>query len=312
MGDIFLPRTAQTGPGTSTMDPNALAASNKAAADRAAAANAATLEQNRQATLARNSASSLASLSSGSGSGSGTGSYGGMSTGSPSTGKPPVGTEWDATRNMYVPSSKASSVTAKDLAPGSQYQTDSQGRSTFEGISPADAPSSLAGLTNAANMAELNRKGELTATAQQKAYDEANSLLASTSKGTASAPNVAFPTDQIHSAQDLAFARAKDRVGQNARASVDALRSEMTGRGIGSAPGAPSGIEANAEAGVIGAGGGQLADTITQQASDEAAQGVQNAQNQYAGNITQRGQTLNALTTQQASILGLIRAGGAY
>ncbi len=262
----------------------------------------------------------------------------------------PAGTKWDPTRGAYVPvgtpeagkSAEGSAKTAGNLAPGSTYQTDAAGVSTYGGVAPADAPSSLAGmqntaaaeaqkraleseasltgLRNAASMNELNRSGEIASGSRQQEADLAAAaearrlgqlpgILAATGGGGSSTPTVAYPTEQVHSAQDLAFARAKDRVAQNARASVNALRSEMAGRGIASAPGAPSGIQENAEAGVLAGGGSDLANTITQQAQDEAAQAANAYQQQYAGGITQRGQDISAKSAALPSILGLIKAG---
>ena len=214
--------------------------------------------------------------------------------------------------------------------------------------SPADAPSSLQGLQNAATLAQQTNAGNiaaasmtqganLTAAAEARRMADYQTLLgqlfpggtsASSITGTLSGPggtgtsttngSVPYPQQQIQSAQDIAFARAKDRVAENARASMSALAGEMAGRGIASTPGNASGIQENAEASVLNAGGGELADVISQQASDEAAQAAAGYNTAYQGGITQRGQditqagnVLAAKTGLANSVLGLIK-GAAY
>jgi hypothetical protein len=230
------------------------------------------------------------------------------------------------------------------LPPGSSSKTEPNPTNPYGGdittysrISPADAPSSLTGLTNAANLklqqeaeaaatAARQQGADLTAQAEARRLHDVQNMLATMPNttwnpaGGAGSPGstVQFPTAAIRSAQDLAYARAKDRVAQNARASVNALASEMAARGVASTPGNPSGIQENATAGVLAAGGGQLADVIAQQAADEAAQQAKNYETAYAGGITQRGQDVSARgqdlaarTGMAQSILGLIR-GSAY
>jgi hypothetical protein len=216
----------------------------------------------------------------------------------------------------------------------------------YSNVSPADAPSSLEGLKNAAASAQLTQSGniasaartqeaDLAAQAEARRMTEMTGLLgtmgitganwgaAGTGPGGTggtggTGSSVVYPAQAIRSAQDIAFARAKDRVAANARASMTALASEMAARGIASTPGNPSGIQENAAAGVLGAGSGELADVISQQASDEANQQVAGYNTAYQGGIVQRGQDVTARgqdiaarTGMAQSVLGLIR-GAAY
>lgn len=133
-------------------------------------------------------------------------------------------------------------------------------------------------------------------------------LLPTSGGSVAREPRVAYPTAQINAAQDLAFARAKDRAGQNARAALTALYGEMAGRGI-----ARSGIEGEQAANVIQGSESSLADLLSRQASESAAQQVKGLETQYGGDITQRGQDINAAleaerlrTGQAQSLAGLL------
>lgn len=110
-------------------------------------------------------------------------------------------------------------------------------------------------------------------------------------------------SDSIHAAQDSAFARAKDRVGLTARASLNALRDAFSSRGLGSTPGYASGPQSVAEGNVIGAGQGKLADVINQQAQEEADQAQSGYDTAYQGQITQRAQDL----ARMPSLLALLR-----
>ena len=85
-----------------------------------------------------------------------------------------------------------------------------------------------------------------------------------------------------------AFAQAKDIAARQGNKALEALRDQMTKRGI-----SDSGIAASGEAGILGG----IAQQASRAAYDTAEQDVgrqwEAAQTGYRGDITQRGQDLN-------------------
>ena len=114
-------------------------------------------------------------------------------------------------------------------------------------------------------------------------------------------PQVQFNAPSFEAAQTAAWNRAKDLTGQTANAAMTGLRSSLGGRGL-----LGSGIEGKGTARVMNAGQQQLGDVSRQQAIDSANQAQKNAELEFTGGISQRGQDLssqqaaNALAAQLA------------
>ena len=106
-------------------------------------------------------------------------------------------------------------------------------------------------------------------------------------------------------ARDAIFARAKDKAGQIARASLNALRNVMGERGLSG-----SSIEGLQQAGVVGAAGSELGDVNREQMIQDLNRQAEIQDLVYQGGIAQRGQTLAA--NRPESLLGLITARGLY
>lgn len=92
-------------------------------------------------------------------------------------------------------------------------------------------------------------------------------------------------------AQSANFGRAKDQVGQTLTGALTGLRSSLGGRGM-----LGSGAESRGTAGVINTGQGQLGDVSREQAVTKSNLDQDTAKTNFSGDITQRGQTLNAQT----------------
>ncbi len=106
---------------------------------------------------------------------------------------------------------------------------------------------------------------------------------------------VTLNTPDMTAADDAAFSRARDTVGQTTRASLTALRSALGGRGqLG------GGGELRGTASVVNEGQRELADTSRQRAITEGDRAAHNAELSYTGNITQRGQNMTAAEAADA------------
>jgi hypothetical protein len=104
-------------------------------------------------------------------------------------------------------------------------------------------------------------------------------------------------------ARNAAFARAKDQAGATARASLNALRSILSERGIGGA-----GYEAARTGEIVGGARGELGEFTREQLIQDLRRAGEISDQEYEGLIAQRGQNLG--TAQ--SLLGLINARGLY
>lgn len=93
-------------------------------------------------------------------------------------------------------------------------------------------------------------------------------------------------------AEDAAFARAKDKIGQASRSAMDSMTSQMASRGI-----TGSGVEAQ-ELGKLYEGGvGQISDTAREQAIESLKRKQQVADRNVALASTTRGQNIGLLTS---------------
>lgn len=94
------------------------------------------------------------------------------------------------------------------------------------------------------------------------------------------------------------FGQAKDQAGQTARASLTALRDELGGRGM-----LGGGVEAGATSGLIERAAQGSNDMTRQNAITDANQANENAQLNYTGSITQRGQDESLYATTRGQDL---------
>lgn len=106
--------------------------------------------------------------------------------------------------------------------------------------------------------------------------------------GGSAAPSMAALTPGQPSPADLAFARAKDKIGLTKGAQLRDLRHEATAGGF-----AGSGDEVRAMAGLLGEGGDKLSDFATAQALDEAGRSYSLEDQLRQEGIQKRGQNLS-------------------
>ena len=149
-----------------------------------------------------------------------------------------------------------------------------------------------------AELARQQWERQNTAREQQQARALA-ALGGSTSGG--GLPRIEYDTAGEQQANAAAFARAKEMSGQNAQAAIQALKGAMEGRGL-----TGSTVEGQAMGGVIGGAGQGISNVIREQAIQDAQANARKTQTKYQGDITQRGQDLEA----QRAIYSLI--GGLY
>ena len=109
--------------------------------------------------------------------------------------------------------------------------------------------------------------------------------------------------DPMQSSRDAIFARAKDKAGQLAASSLTALRNSMAATNT-----LGSGIERGETRRVLNDTNANLGETVREQAIQEVGQRQHEADTQYQGRITQRGQNLQA---RQASLAALAQQIGA-
>lgn len=127
--------------------------------------------------------------------------------------------------------------------------------------------------------------------------------------GVGALPPVEFP--DTSAARAAAFARGKDTAGQLGRASIDALRGEMAGRGL-----LGSGIEGSQTRKLIEAAGRGPAEINREQAIQDADAAEKRAALEYQGRIQQRAQDIDVAQANAArqyqSLQGLLEVlGGA-
>lgn len=132
--------------------------------------------------------------------------------------------------------------------------------------------------------------------------------LAPTSEPTAqygapSAPGAAPGGDPMQASRDAVFARAKDKAGELAASSLTALRNSMAANNT-----MGSGIERGETRRVLNNTNQNLGETVREQAVQELGQRQHEADTQYQGAITQRGQNMQG---RQASLAALASQIGA-
>lgn len=126
--------------------------------------------------------------------------------------------------------------------------------------------------------------------------------------GGGSAPTVSRTSGPIAekeaAARAAAFARAKDQAGNVAQSALAGLRNTLARRGFG----AGGGFADMKTAEALSPAANQLNEFGREQYIQDLNSAQQNANLEYSGDITQRGQTLSNLP----QLLGLIRAGRIY
>ena len=187
-------------------------------------------------------------------------------------------------------------TTAAQRGPvGSTYAVDPPGATTYTGqvgeMSDADRMALEAGYQRAG---EERRLGYLSQLRGQQP--------------TSGVPAVQHGGADGSSARDAVFARAKDKAGQIARSSLNALRNVMGERGLGG-----SSIEGLGQAGIVGAAGSELGDVNREQMIQDLNRQAEIEDLTYQGGIQQRGQDIAAMRQNSPeSLLGLIAARGLY
>lgn len=168
------------------------------------------------------------------------------------------------------------------------------------------------GMTSYDNAAEQGRVSDkLHAQLQADAEARRLAAISSMSGGGGSAPQVGngnVPFDE-NAARAAAFARAKDQAGQIARSSLTSVQENATGRGI-----VGSGIEGLRAAGKIMSADAPLQDLTREQYIADNNRASNISDETYAGNIQQRGQTLQSEAAKRSSLMALYSSayGGAY
>lgn len=109
-------------------------------------------------------------------------------------------------------------------------------------------------------------------------------------------PQIAAPNTAGANAN--AFARAKDQVGLQTRGALTGLAGAMAGRGT-----VGSGVEGRGQQGIINQGQQQLGEVSREQSIQDSQLAQRNAELAYSGGITQRGQDISHIDTQNSQAL---------
>ena len=187
-------------------------------------------------------------------------------------------------------------TTASQRGPvGSTYSVDPTGATTYTGtVGTMSEPDRMALEQGYQRAGEERRLGYLSQLQGQQP--------------TSGAPTVQHGGADGSSARDAVFARAKDKAGQIARASLNALRNVMGERGLSG-----SSIEGLQQAGVVGAAGSELGDVNREQMIQDLNRQAEIEDLTYQGGVQQRGQDIAAMRQNSPeSLLGLISARGLY
>jgi len=113
---------------------------------------------------------------------------------------------------------------------------------------------------------------------------------------------IAAPTPaDTSAARGLAYARAKDAIASEHAAATRGLENQLTARGISG-----TGLEAKGRRELSRASLAALANVAAQQAAEEAALQNRFAELGYQGNLSQRGQDINAMLNRYNAQLGLL------
>src|SRR3990167_8418431 len=139
-------------------------------------------------------------------------------------------------------------------------------------------------------------------------FGRASSLFgsyASTSPTVSRTSGASFTQEQA--ARDAAFARAKEKAGQTARASMSTLQDVVAERGL-----MGSSVEAANTGALVGGAAGNIGEFLRDQAIQESGAATKRADMEYQGGIMQRGQDMARQQSRQQAILSLLTSGGLY
>lgn len=204
--------------------------------------------------------------------------------------------------------------------PGSQYTVDPNGHTSYSvtpNLLPQQAAVDTAARAQAGDIA-MNAQTEAEKAAQaaeankeglsEKAFQARLAALGSTGAfNTAPQVTGGGPSGQLSpeetAARAAAFARAKDQAGMTANSALEGLRSATNARGI-----AGSSIEGEGMARILGGGAGEINDYTGAQLASDLGRSSQVSDRNYQGNITQRGQDLQA----RQALLALVNSGSLY
>ena len=183
------------------------------------------------------------------------------------------------------------------------YQVDPSGNVVYQGTT--GDPKTLAEQERLRLQAQYGSQS-MEQSARLQAEAEARRLgYLSQLQGGGAGASITHPSVEggAEAARDAVFARAKDKAGQIARSSLNALRNVMGERGLSG-----SSIEGLNQAGVVGAAGSELGDVNREQMIQDLNRQAEIEDLTYQGGIQQRGQNIAA----QQPLLGLIAARGLY
>lgn len=211
---------------------------------------------------------------------------------------PQAGAENDADQLSKMRADEANATRA-----GQQYAgkyTDSQGRVTNVN-SPAQAPAFSQKMDDFSTL--MSRFGNMGGTSNF-----------SSRGGLGNEPRVSLDTNAIDAGDRAAFSQAKDKVGGATQGLMKSLSNQFASRGLRG-----SSMEGRAIGSGLEAGMGQLDDVARGQAVEGSRRALDVAKTQYGGDITQRGQDIDAETADRqidastqsgklASVLGLFNA----
>jgi len=206
------------------------------------------------------------------------------------------GKQWDVKNQRYI-----DEPTGHAYVPGMQWRDD-------DGIDMPQPPPSMGSLSPpggsppppaAPTLDDDHVETQVPAAPPTLAGDHTETPVAPS--GGAAPTGPAAPAVDPQAAKDAAFARAKDKIGLDTRASMTALRESLAGRGA-----LGSGVEGGGMASLLGEGAGNLSDVVSNQTAYDVAGNNARADRNYEGALKQRGQNLGV----SQSLLSLL--GGAY
>lgn len=213
----------------------------------------------------------------------------------------PAGYEYDPIQMGYVrkatdPASQASaSLSAlRTQIPGldaSFFSSGSSGASSTPPPQRSQNDYAQIAMPDLPNFSTQPGSGGQSYAPNQVQYQAPNTSIGQANGGTpGSIQYNDVPAPNLEASQAAAFARAKDKAGQMAAASLRSLRGVLGGRGL-----LGSGAESDATRSIISSGQGQLGEVSREQAIQEAAMREREATTSYQGAIAQRSQTINAM-----------------
>lgn len=112
-----------------------------------------------------------------------------------------------------------------------------------------------------------------------------------------------IPDADRTAAESAAFGRAKDRVGLATQGLLKSIRNNFAKRGLSGSP-----LAMSREAGALESGAGQIGEVIRDQAIEGLRRQYDVRDQNYQGDISQRGQDISAEQARQNLVLSLVRA----